>query len=203
MLYVGVGLFLIAYVLILVLPTWRRRRAHDAKEVPGRVPPAIRPEQLEERLESLVLEHPEVVVEAHGERVTVSWNLDEAAMRARPYEKDLTPTYALELQITGESIVNVRYAVGTILWEVLDGDGSRPAPSIDWQWPLEPVPGPELDANDLEALDPGTAPRRSLRHLVLLTRQVVLDAGYTWQPVIDIVPGRGATLEASRGVDSR
>jgi hypothetical protein len=191
--WTAVTLFLLAYLTIVLLPIWRRRKAALARESPGRVAPPIGADELRQRLHDIPRVQPEIDVDTDGELVRVAWNLDEEARHAHLYEQSPDPTYRLELQIQDRNAVNVRYAVGTINWEPTGGEGSTLEPSVEWRWPLEKVSGPEALSTHWEPATGGGVPKRNLRHLVTLVRHCVLDAGYAWQPVIDIVPGTGAS----------
>lgn len=200
--YLGVFLFAVAYGCILYLPYRRRKDAAAARETPGRVAPPLSGVELREKLRLIGVDHPELKVDDVGELIEVTWNLEPAADHAIVHENARDPTFKLELQIIEGDAVNVRFAVGEITWEPETDEGSRLLPSIVWRWPLEPVSGPEAPDRHWSAADEGLHGHRNLRHLVELVRRVVLDAGYAWQPMLEISPGEGQTTN-STAVDAK
>jgi len=197
MLWSAIALFVISYGCILLLPMWRRRQAKASREIPGGVAPPLAADELKRRLRALTLEHPELEVTVAGEMVQVSWNLDLEQLRANPDESSKVPTYRLELQIEDGEAVNVRYAQGEIRWEALGEDPSRVEPSIVWNWPMEGIGGGEVDSTPS---DPGHGDKdmhRSVGHLVQIVRTCAFEAGYAWQPVIEMVPTPSAVNESS------
>jgi hypothetical protein len=193
MLWFAVALFMLCYVAIVVLPIMRRRRAAHGREPSSRIAPPLARAELKRQFVLLAAAHREIDVEIAGELVRVGWNLEAEAAEAKAYEKSPYPTYQLELQIGNDAdhaTVTVRHAVGTINWEPSEEDPARLEPSIEWLWPLEPVSETGSHTTYGEPDIAGeTVKERSLGHLVQRVRQIVLDAGYAWQPAIDIVPG--------------
>lgn len=195
--WIGVFLFALAYFCILYLPYRRRKDAALARESPGRVAPPLTGAELREKLRQIAVDHPELRVDDVGELVHVTWNLDHAAEHAIAHEDAREPTYQLELQIIEGDAVNVRYAAGVITWEPVTDEGSDLKPSIVWRWPLEAVSGAEAPDLPWATSDMGVEGHRNLRHLVELVRRVVFDAGYAWQPALEITPGVGQVSEAT------
>lgn len=193
MAWIGVCLFIVAYGCILLFPYLRRKRAAAARESPGRVALPLPARELRDRLKRLSVDHPEIDVDVRGEMILVGWNLEDAKAHARVHEDAAKPTFQLELQLIEQDAVNVRYSQGVISWEPPTDDGVRPEPSIVWRWPLELVGGSEAPENRWAPASRGFESRRDLRHLVELVRHVVLDSGYSWQPVLELTPGLGAT----------
>ncbi len=179
----------LSLLLVLVGATvwiWRRDRvrARRARVVPEAASPHGRLDAptLTATLLAYLREHPELRSRIEHGNLFVDWRLEPspAGVSGLPLE-----THSIEMRIDEAArTVHARYGKGAVEWWPSD-DSTTLVPTVEWTWDMEPdfVPPPRPG----ETVD---APRPEDRHtmpgLVAPLRQRVLDAGWVWQPVLEL-----------------
>ncbi len=158
-----------------------KRRAAKARVEPpiGRHP--VPEPTLRERMATFCREHPALDLhEEHG-HMLVTWILPERHQEESPPPEK---TASLEFRFGDGHTVAVFHGEGTVSW-ARDEDGHAYDPTVSWDWDLAPdfvhrlVPGEAMP-------DPNEHSPHTMAGLVHPLRRIVTEAGWAWQPVIEM-----------------
>lgn len=158
-----------------------KRRARRARVDPPKWKHAVSTEELRGRLAKFCQEHPALdLLEEHG-HLLVTWVLPKVHPAGDPA---LDRTSSLELRLREEGTVSVFEGEGAVTW-ARDEEGQLSGPSISWDWDLAPDFVHRLTPED-RMPEPTEHSPHTMAGLVHPLRRMVLDAGWAWQPVIEM-----------------
>lgn len=176
------SLVVLMVVLTPLIFAWDRRRARNARVEPEIAFKTLPPHELRRRIEEHARANPALLLEHDGEDPVISWSLPQAADSA---EGMPLMTYALQLRIGDDAEVKVMYGEGRIAWQPHTETGAELRPTVDWKWDMAAEFGRPLNPGEV-LIEPLERTAHTRSGLVLPLQQIVLEAGYSWQPVIDM-----------------
>lgn len=179
-------LFLLVLLVGVTLYIWSRdrRRARLARVEPSQAKPegTTTAQGLIDRLVQFARANPRLETGVEHGDLLVSWKLSPVASSSDP---ESLPQHAHSIELrprAADRVVHVRYGNGKIEWQEV---GAQLVPFVEWQWDMEPdfvSPAPPELSNDEAAGDESYTAAGLVRPI----RQVVLDAGWAWQPVLEL-----------------
>lgn len=172
-------------VIVLVLATivvWRldHVRARWSRVEPTQHVKQLTRDDLQSRLVEFCRGHHALETHFEHGHLYVTWRLSDV------YEEKGEPpemTYSLELRVGSSGTVYARYGQGHVSWVRTD-DAKFRHPTVEWDWDMAP---------DFGRFEPGRTIPEPTEHsphtvdgLVLPIRKIVLEAGWAWQPVLEM-----------------
>lgn len=180
--------YVIAVLVVMLAATVYVGRRAGARARHARVDPTHRlreqsPAELRAAIQRYCDEHSALRADIrHGGHLRVTW---EVQTPDDPQEiPAVDRTYQVELKVGDDRTVYVRYGEGKVRWERAE-DGQRHGPFIDWIWELSPRIEQPVAETDHVAEPIDNAPH-TLDGLVQPLQRIVLAAGFSWQPVVDL-----------------